>query len=218
MSAKQPDSTAKPAGASSPKSGQGSKRSRKPRQPKDAKPSRARSTTPPTTPSIENSTAAKPETSDAGYPLRNTSELARDFDCDRAVVLKYLRKHKIKPYREREKLKEYELTPELETVLEEEIGSPKLSDVRLEDAEITRDTKRVNLEKARGRLVDFTDACEYFGRLINGLYNRLDSQYAPTAGPRLYRLKTAKEVTSALRRDLRKILGEFRADPGRFAK
>jgi len=161
--------------------------------------------------------SAAPELSPSGYPIRNTSELAQDFDCDRAVILKYVRKHKIKPFREREKLKEYELTPQLESILEEEIGNPKLGDVRLEDAQISKETKRFKLDKLKGRAVDFTEACEYFGLLLKGLYTRFDT-YPTTAAPRIHKLKTTKEVSSALRRDFRKIFGEFRADPGKFAK
>lgn len=152
-----------------------------------------------------------------GHPLLSLSKLAEYCDIDRSVARKKLHAAKIKPDRSEAKLKLYELSPEVEDLLSES-GNPKLDEVKLREAEASARLKELKVDRESGRLVDFDEACDTFGKAIKGLYDRLKVDYPPKAGPRLHKLKTGRDITAALRRDFDKIFGEFRSDFRRFIR
>jgi len=161
--------------------------------------------------------SSSPESGPNGYPLLSLSQLSEHCDIDRSVARRRLQAAKIKPVRSQAKKKLYELTPEIEELLGDS-GNPRLDEVKLREAEAKARLKEMDVETRSGRSVDFEEACEYFGELIKSLHNRFVSQYAPAAAGRLHKLKTARELRTALKRDFAKIFGEFRADPRRFTK
>ena len=184
---------------------------------------KTRSRKPPIASSAADSTETKKPASTTaelgpnGYPLVSLSQLAEHCEVDRSVARRKLQAAKIKPEKSATKLKLYEQTPEVEALLEE-TGNPRMDEVKLREAEASARLKELKVDRESGRLVDFDEACEVFGKAIKGLYDRLKVDYPPKAGVRLHKLKTGRDVTAALRRDFDKIFGEFRADFRRFIR
>jgi hypothetical protein len=131
--------------------------------------------------------------------------------------MRRLRQAKIKPFRSESKLKLFELTPEVEELLAES-GDPRFDDVKLEDAQISKEIKRAKLDKIIGRSVDPDEVLDKLIQIFKGLRQRIVFTYPAQAGPRLHKLKTGREITAALKRDFTSIFSEFREDFRSFLK
>lgn len=183
---------------------------------KSATPDRSTGTpNPPTgTPTLSSPPA---ETGPHGYPLLSLTKLAAHCDIDRSVARVRLQRAKIKPVEDKDKKRIFELTPEVEELLNES-GDPRLDDLKYRELEAKARLKEMEVDRKSGRLVDFDEACETLTKIIKGLHDRLTIDYPSKAGLRLHKLKTGREVSMALKRDFDKIFGEFRADFRRFLK
>jgi hypothetical protein len=152
-----------------------------------------------------------------GFPLLSLSKLAEHCDIYRSTARSRLQAAKIKPVVNQEKKKLYELTPDVEALLAES-GNVRFDEVKLEDAEISKEIKRAKLEKIRGQTFNAEEILERLIPIFKGLHDRFMFTYAPAAGAELRKLKTGKQITAALKRDFTKIFSELREDYRTFLK
>jgi len=130
---------------------------------------------------------------------------------DRSVVRRRLQAAKIKPVDKKEKKTIYELTPEVEELLAES-GNPKLDEVELRIKEADARWKEARADEKTKRLVDPELVLERLIPVIKSLRDHLVFTYSAQAGPALHKLKTGRQVSAALKRDLTLIFSEFRED------
>lgn len=144
----------------------------------------------------------------------NISQLAEEFDLDRASVRKRIQEAGIEPVEVKAKLTVYELNQRLASILSD-VNSP------LSEAKLRRET--ANAEKiemqnaiARGELVPIDKTIERVQSVMSKMYKEFTQMQPKRLASRLVKAKTAAEVSKVLKIDTDKIFFRLREHDEEF--
>lgn len=142
------------------------------------------------------------------YERLNISQLAEDFDLDRASVRKRIQEAGIEPVEEKAKEKIYEVSPRLAAILSD-VKSP-MSEARLRKETADAELKEMKLAEMRGDLVPIADAIERVQAIVTKMYKEVALMMPKRVGPRCAKAKTAAEVTKIVKVEVGKIFAKLR--------
>lgn len=138
----------------------------------------------------------------------NISQLAEEFDLDRASVRKRIQEAGIEPVEVKAKLTVYELNQRLASVLSD-VASP-LSEAKLRKETASAERLEMQNAIARGELVPMVEVVELSHKLHSLVYKQFVTNQPKTLATRLAKAKTTMEVTKILKADAEKFLKRLR--------
>lgn len=98
--------------------------------------------------------------------------------------------------------------------LQFEIKSAKdsLAAAKIRDLRATYELKELKLAEARGELVPYADALDYFQQMMQKNYKELRLQMPKRLGPRLAKAKTAAECSKLITAEVEKVFARLREE------
>lgn len=148
------------------------------------------------------------------YERANISQLAEDFDLDRASVRKRIQEAGIEPIEEKAKEKIYELTPRLAAILSN-IDSP-LSEAKLRRETAEAEMRELKLAEMKGDLIPMIEVVDIAQRIASTLYQEYAIRQPKRIGTKLAKAKNVAAVKSILKSDSDKIMKSLRTNFARF--
>lgn len=147
-------------------------------------------------------------------PRANISQLAEDFELDRASVRKRIQEAGIEPVEERAKEKIYEVSPRLAAILSD-VKSP-LSEAKLRRETAEAEIRELKLAEMRGEMVPMAEVVERFQQGFVRFYKEFALHQPKRLAARLAKTKTAVEASRLLKTDTEKIFARWKEDDDLF--
>jgi len=144
----------------------------------------------------------------------NISQLAEEFDLDRASVRKRIQEARIEPVETKAKLTIYEVNQRLAAVLSD-VKSP-MNEARLRKETAAAEKIEMQNAIARGELVDMSKAIERMQAVLTSLYKEFGVHQPKRLASRLAKAKTAAEVAKILKADNDKVFARLREKDSEF--
>jgi len=144
----------------------------------------------------------------------NISQLAEEFDLDRASVRKRIQEAGIEPIETKAKLTIYELNQRLAAILSD-VKSP-MNEARLRKETAAAEKIEMQNAIARGELVPMGNAIERMQAILMALYKEFGIHQPKRLASRLAKAKTVAEISKILKGDNDKIFARLREKDGEF--
>lgn len=144
----------------------------------------------------------------------NISQLAEEFDLDRASVRKRIQEAGIEPVETKAKLTIYELNQRLAAILSD-VKSP-MNEARLRKETAAAEKIEMQNAIARGELVQMGDAIERMQAILTAMYKEFGIHQPKRLASRLAKAKTVAEISKILKGDNDKIFARLREKDGEF--
>lgn len=139
---------------------------------------------------------AKTQTARPRFEVVTIAELGRRYDLDRASVRKYLREAGIEPVSIKAKEKLFEITPQLDKVLDQ--TDTKLTEAKLRKENADARLKEIKLAEAEGELAPVGEFTEYVQALFGAMHKEMAVRMPQRLAPRLGKAKTASDAKKVL--------------------
>jgi hypothetical protein len=156
------------------------------------------------------------KTEESREELLSISKLAFRFNLDRATVKKRIAEARIEPAEEKANEKLYELTEELNSILND--TAKPLDIARLTKLSTENEIKELELQKRKGELLPIGEVKEAIQGIFAGLQKEIVTNLPKKLAPKLKKAKTVAEITGILVRELDIPFNDLAEDYEKFLK